>query len=68
MTYWHKALDLDSTFLDAKYSIGFCYEEIGEYEKAYTTWKQLTEELDKRGLIIEKEFPLQLAQKCKEKL
>lgn len=64
--YWNKALSLDDTFLDAKYSIGFCYEEIGEYEKAYDTWKELADELEKRGLEIEKDFPLQLAKKCKE--
>lgn len=62
--YWNKALILDDTFLDAKYSIGFCYEEIGEYEKAYETWKGLADELGKRGLEVEKGFPLRLAEKC----
>ena len=50
--YWNRALSLDDTFLDAKYSIGFCYEEIEEYEKAYETWKGLADELGKRGLEI----------------
>lgn len=63
--YWNKALEIDNTFLDAKYSIGFCYEEIGEYDKAYQTWKELAEELDRRGLTVEKEFPLQLMKNCR---
>lgn len=64
LEYWNKALSLDDTFLDAKYSIGFCYEEMGEYEKAQDTWKELADELGKRGLEVEKNFPLQLAEKC----
>ena len=64
--YWNKALSLDDTFLDAKYSIGFCYEEIGEYGKAYETWMELADELGKRGLVVEKDFPLELAKNiCK---
>lgn len=68
LIYWTKSLELDDTWLDAKYSIGFCYEELGEYEKAYATWTELAETLENRGLVVEKEFPMQLAEKCKEKL
>ena len=67
LQYWNKALELDDTYLDAKYSIGFCYEEIGDYEKAYTVWKELAEELDRRGLAVDKQFPLQLAKKYEDK-
>lgn len=66
--YWSKALELDDTYLDAKYSIGFCYEELGDYEKAYVNWKELADMLDKRGLKVEMEFPLQLAKNCKNKI
>ncbi len=68
LNFWKKSLELDNTWLDASYSIGFCYEELGEYEKAYTTWTELAEILRNRGLVVEKEFPMQLAEKCREKL
>lgn len=58
---WDKALSLDSYFFDAKYSKGFCYEEIGEYEKAYNIWNEIAEELDSKGYESEKTFPQQLA-------
>lgn len=66
--FWEKSYELDNTWLDAKYSIGFCYEELGEYEKAYAVWTELADILEKRGLVIEKEFPVQLAEKCRAKI
>ncbi|MBE5947474.1 MAG: helix-turn-helix domain-containing protein [Lachnospiraceae bacterium] len=65
---WDKALELDDSFCDAKYSKGFCYEELGEWEKAYDIWCEIAEENRKRGLDIEMELPLELAQRCKEKM
>lgn len=65
---WNRALELDDTYLDAGYSIGFCYEEIGEYKNAYDNWILLAKELEYRGFQYEKEFPLQLAGKCFEKV
>lgn len=67
-SYWRKALDLDSTYLDAVYSMGFCYEELGEYPEAYRVWTGLTQELDRRGLIIEREYPAQMAENCLKKM
>lgn len=68
LSFWTKSLELDNTWLDANYSIGFCYEEMGEYEKAYATWTELADILEKRGLVIEKEFPRQLAEKCRKEI
>lgn len=65
---WDKALELDESFSDAKYSKGFCYEELGEWEKAYGIWCELAEESRKKGFVIEMEYPLELARKCKEKM
>lgn len=67
LKYWNKALELDNAYLDAKYSIGFCYEEMGDYEKAYTVWKELEDELGRRELTVDKELPLQLAKNCENK-
>lgn len=67
-SHWHKALSIDSTYLDAVYSMGFCYEELGRYEEAYNVWIDLVQELDSRGLVINREYPAKMAEKCKKKI
>lgn len=63
--YWRKSLELDGEIHDARYSMGFCYEELGEYDKAYEVWLWIARDLEKDGCEIEKQFPLELAEKCK---
>ena len=63
--YWRKALELDDTFYDARYSMGFCYEELGEYGKARDIWLGIAQDLEKDGYDVEKDFPLRLAEKCR---
>lgn len=63
-SYWQKALALDNHYLDAVYSMGFCYEELGQYSKAHKVWTELARELDRRGLVIEREFPAKQAENC----
>ncbi len=65
---YKRALNTDSSYLDARYSMGFCYEELGEYEKAYNTWCELCDILEQRGFESEINFPKMLAQKCKSKI
>lgn len=67
-SYWRKALELDASFLDAAFSMGFCYEELGKYQDAYTVWTELARELDRRGLVIEREYPAKMAENCAKKL
>lgn len=66
--YWKRTLELDSTFLDAVYSMGFCYEELGQYAEAHKVWKELAKELDRRGLVIEKKWPEEMAENCLKKM
>lgn len=66
--YWNKALEVNNMLYDAKYSKGFCYEQIGNYEKAYEVWCKIVEDLDNSGYHIEKAFPQHLADKCKGKI
>lgn len=66
--HWHKALDLDSSYLDAVYSMGFCYEELEQYHKAYTVWTELVRELDRRGLVINRDYPARMAENCLKKM
>ena len=66
--YWDKALEINNMLYDAKYSKGFCYEQIGDYENAYKIWCEIVEDLDSAGYHIEKAFPQNLADKCKENM
>ena len=67
-SYWNKALELDSSFLDAMYSMGFCYEELERYQEAHDIWTELVRELDRRGLVIEREYPARMAEQCLKRM
>lgn len=67
-SHWQKALELDSSYLDGAYSMGFCYEELGQYDKAYKVWTELAKELDRRGLTIERKYPETLAENCRKQM
>ena len=66
--HWEKSLVLDDRFMDARYAMASCYEELGQYDKAYAAWLALASEMDRRGWVIEKDYPVKMAQKCKEKI
>ena len=66
--WWRRALAQDSGYLDAVYSMGFCYEECGDWEKARRVWMELARELDRRGQSIEGAFPAAQAALCAKKL
>ena len=66
--YWNRALELDSSHLDAVYSMGFCYEELEQYQNAYNIWSKLVQELDRRGWVIEREYPAKMAANCAKKM
>ena len=66
--HWRRALELEPKWLDSAFSMGFCYEELGQFDKAYEVWCGVVEELERRGFEAELAFPRSLAQKCKEKM
>lgn len=66
--HWEKSLSLDDSFMDARYAMASCYEELGQYEKAYAAWQALASEMERRGWVIEKDYPIRMAQKCREKI
>lgn len=66
--HWKRALELDRTYLDAVYSMGFCHEEMGNFREAHRVWTELTRELDRRGLVIEREYPASRAADCVGKM
>lgn len=67
-SYWQKALELDRTYLDAVYSMGFCYEELGQYKEACQIWTELVKELDRRGFTVDREFPAKQAENCRRRM
>jgi len=66
--YWNRALELDPEMTDAMYAKGECYEEMGDYRKAYETYRALSDHLSARGYDAEVQYPRELAKRCREKL
>ena len=54
--------------MDAVYSMGFCYEELEQYGDACKVWTELVQELDRRGLVIERECPANRAEDCRKQM
>jgi len=67
-TYWRRAKELEQKQLDADFSMGFCYEELGQYEKALQVWQELRQELISRGLTEEQQLPAERIRLCQEKM
>jgi len=66
--HWKRALELEPDWLAAAFSMGFCYEELGDYASAYDVWNRVVDNLERRGFELELDFPRSLAQKCLEKI
>ena len=66
--HWKRALEIEPQWFDAAFSMGFCYEEMGEYEKACEVWTRIADGLEQRGFEAEVNWPRTLAQKCREKI
>ncbi len=68
LSYWDKALEINPTFHDAKYSKIFYYEEMGDYETAYRIRREIIDELKQDGYDVEAAADEKLAQACFEKI
>lgn len=62
---WNKAIELDVSFSAALHSKAECYEELGEYKKAYEVWCETIEWYESRGYEIETDEPRRRAEKCR---
>ncbi len=67
-THWNRTLELDKTYLDAVYSMGFCYEALGQFDKALAVWDGLHRELLRRGFTHECQLPEEHMAACRKKL
>lgn len=68
LTYCDKSYNLGAEYLDALYTKAFCLQEMGDYERAYTTWQQLIEVLKERGYDVEAQREERRAQACLKKI
>ena len=66
--HWRRALEMEPEWLDSAYSMGFCYEELEDYARAYEVWEGIADHLAARGFEAEVNWPREQARKCKEKL
>ncbi len=66
--HWRRVKELDKEPMDADYSMAFCYEELGQYDKACQVWQELRQELISRGLTAEQQLPAEHIRLCQEKM
>lgn len=66
--HWQRAREMEPTWMDSAYSMGFCYEELGDHEKAAQMWEAISEDLAARGFESEVIWPRERARHCREKL
>lgn len=66
--YWDKAGELGTDFYDEYYCKASCYDDMGEYEKAYHTYLELADQLRRNGYDVETEMAEAEAEKIKRKM
>ena len=52
-TYWRRSLEIEPTFYDARFSMAFCYEEIGNPDAARAEWRRIDAGMRRDGYTIE---------------
>ena len=63
---WDKALALDTEITSPMWAKAMCYEELGDYEKAYAVWVEIIDWLDARGYEEELKEPREHAKLCQK--
>lgn len=66
--HWKRATEMEPAWMDSRYSMGFCYEELGDYASASAVFEQIADELERRGYESEVNWPRNLAKKCLDKM
>lgn len=65
---YDRALTLDGTLRDAKFSKAAGYEDLGDYKKARDLWREIIAELRQAGYEAELAYPIAREEACGEKL
>jgi tetratricopeptide (TPR) repeat protein len=66
--HWERALEMEPQWCDAAYSMASCYEELGDYGKAYEVYSRIADDLERRGFEAEVNWPRSLADRCRRKV
>ncbi len=66
--HWQRAKEMEPTWMDSWYAMGFCYEELGDYANAHQIWNAIADDLAARGFEAEVNWPRAQAKKCLEKM
>lgn len=66
--HWRRAAEMEPDWFDAAYSMAECYEELGDYSKAYQTYLQIAENMEQRGFDVEANLPRLLASQCRNRI
>lgn len=66
--HWEKAAELNTKYMDALFSMAFCREELGQFEKAAVIWEDIVRRLEEQGMEEEAKMPRSMAEKCRAKL
>lgn len=67
-SHWRRALEMEPEWLDSAYSMGFCYEELEDYENAALVWERIAHHLTGRGFDVEANWPKEQARKCRQRM
>lgn len=62
--HYRQALAMDPSALDPLYAMASYHEELEDYDAARKTWLTLAEELERRGMTVERQYPLAQAERC----
>jgi tetratricopeptide (TPR) repeat protein len=65
---WDKAGELGTYFWDELYSKSFCYEKLGQYEKALEIRREISENLRANGYDVEAEMNENWMQRIRAKM
>lgn len=65
---WNKALELDPEITSPMWAKATCYEELGNFQKAYDAWLEIIHWLEVRGYEEELKEPKMCASACKNKI
>lgn len=66
--HWERALEMEPDWTAAAWSMASCYEELGNYSKAYEIYSQIAGNLEIQGFEAEVDLPRARANKCRERI
>lgn len=61
---WNRAFEIDSSYTHALHEMAHCYEDMGDYENAYKTYRRIEIWYKDRGYHVESESARISAEQC----